>query len=230
MRKSSYLLLLDFAILGLLIPSVVLSASASCATLATPVWDASGGSLSKSCAWGFSELDAAEQANVDKNVFPGAVYVIGANSKVVHQAAVGVMKVGSGRPMRMDAIFRLASMSKPITAAAIMILVDEGRVHLNEPISHYVADFGKVKVGRYVAGEAKDLLDPTRAVTIRDLLTLTSGMEGESSVSEAVGASMSQRTTLAARMPYYAGFPLAWEPGSAFRYGGMGFDVLGPYR
>ena len=181
---------------------------------------------------GLRTLDSKIAANASNDVYPGAVYMISRHGKRVHAEAVGLSNVDSKRPMREDTIFRLASMSKPITAAAIMMLVDDGKIRLDDPISRYIPEFARMRVGPYAPGkpEAELAALPYAAhpITIWNLLTHTSGMEADIAVDKELTTKLSQRTTLAAWMPYYAHFPLAWQPGARFSYSAlMGFDVLG---
>jgi CubicO group peptidase (beta-lactamase class C family) len=141
--------------------------------------------------------------------------------------------------MPKDGIFRLASMSKPITGVAIMMLVEEGKVRLNDPVSRFIPEFkglDKVAVAKPGAtpsapgAEATyDVVPVTRPITIGDLLKHGSGL-----VSGGLGASSANRIaprtptdTLATYIPKLAGVPLDFQPGTLWRYSGLaGFDVL----
>jgi len=176
-------------------------------------------------------LDARIAANASQHVYPGAVYLLSRQGKLVHSKAVGLGNVADGQPMRQDAIFRLASMSKPITAAAIMILVDQGKLRLNDPVGKYIPEFARMRVGPYTTSESDadlaKLPDALHPITVWNLLTHTAGLE-TLEVDKDLTTKLPERTTLAAWMAYYAHFPLAWQPGSKFAYSPLiGFDVLG---
>src|SRR6188474_2569535 len=169
----------------------------------------------------------------------GAVTLVARRGKIAHFEAQGVMDVDTKKPMAKDNLFRLASMSKPITGVAIMMLVEEGKVRLNDPVSRFIPEFkglDKVAVAKPGApppaqgAEAPyDLVPASRAITIGDLLKHGSGL-----VSGGVGASAANRIaprtptdTLATYIPKLAAVPLDFQPGTLWRYSGQaGFDVL----
>ena len=122
----------------------------------------------------------AYQADVDKGLIPGAVFLIARNGKVAYLEAVGFRDRDKKIPMSTDAIFQIASMTKPFTSVAIMMLVEEGKIQLNEPISLYLPEFKGVQVGvekvNAGTGNPELTLEPTqREMTIQDLLRHTSG-------------------------------------------------------
>ncbi len=183
---------------------------------------------SRLCHAGLDQLDRQAAANVSSKVYPGAVYLVAMNGATVHATTVGVSSLEQGAPMRQDTIFRLASMSKPITATAIMILVDEEKIRLDDPVSKYLPEFSHPKVGAPAAGDQTALPEAKRPITIREILTHTSGIEGDPAVTTAIVSTLDRRISLAERVRYYAQFPIAWEPGARFHYSAlMGFDTLG---
>jgi CubicO group peptidase (beta-lactamase class C family) len=135
--------------------------------------------------------------------------------------------------MRTDNIFRLASMGKPVTAVAVMMLVEEGKIRLGDPIAQYIPEFkGLTKVAVPKPGGAEgasDLVDVSRPVTIRDMLTHGSGLMSGGLGQRAAGPT-AQRTpedTLATHIPRLGAVPLDFQPGTLWRYSGQaGFDVL----
>lgn len=166
---------------------------------------------------GLQALDAKAAANVAAKVYPGAVYMVTLRGKTAYAGSVGVSNIERGTAMRQGSIFRLASMSKPITAVAIMILVDEGKVRLDDPVARYVPELAHMKVGRYVVGTSTAVLPAASLpITLRDILTHSSGIERDPDVTKAIVTTLDQRDNLAARIVDYAAFPLAWEPGSKF--------------
>jgi len=122
------------------------------------------------------EIEPAMQKYVDDGKLAGIVATVARNGKVVYQTAVGYSDLASETPMRADAIFRIYSMTKPITSVAMMILRDEGKFELDDPVSKYLPEFKDLKV----AGDLKDPnVDPEpleREPTVRDLLRHTAGL------------------------------------------------------
>src|SRR5687767_998260 len=115
-----------------------------------------------------------------KNVIPGAVTMIVRHGKIAYFESVGLLDPETKAPMTKDAIFRIYSMSKPITSVAVMMLAEQGKITLDEPIAKYIPAFKDVKVGVESKGEdGKPKLDLTaanRPITIQDLLRHTSGL------------------------------------------------------
>jgi CubicO group peptidase (beta-lactamase class C family) len=171
--------------------------------------------------------------HIDAGDVAGAVTLVARRGRIVHFEAAGYKDLESRTPMPKDAIFRLASMSKPITAAAIMILVEEGHVRLSDPVSRFIpefADANKVAVARPGADDgAYDVVTATRPITVHDLLTHGSGL-----VSGGLGARdanriapRATRDSLASHIPKLAAVPLDFQPGTLWRYSGQaGFNVL----
>ena len=118
----------------------------------------------------------ALQAYVDSGKLPGLLAVIARHGKLAYVASVGSMDMEHRHPMKPDAVFRLFSMTKPITSTAIMQLYERGKLRLDDPVSKYIPAFAGVKV--YAGGSAAQpvLRDPDRPVTVADLLTHTAGL------------------------------------------------------
>lgn len=137
----------------------------------------------------------------------GAVTLVARQGRVVHLAAVGQADIETHRPMTTDALFAVASMTKPITATAVMILVDEGKVSLDDPASKFIPEF---KQAALPAGP------PQRPITVRDLLTHTSGVVGD----------QRNEGTLAETAVKMAARPLGFEPGTKWQYS-PGLSICG---
>jgi CubicO group peptidase (beta-lactamase class C family) len=120
-----------------------------------------------------TDLREMLQGHVDDGVIPGAVALI-ADLDGVEVAAVGSAVIG-GAPMARDSIFRIASITKPITAAAVMLLVDEGRIALDEPVGRWLPELAEPSVVRTPAGPVDDVVPADRPITVFDLLTSTAG-------------------------------------------------------
>ena len=129
----------------------------------------------------------------------GAVTLIARHGRIVHLEAVGEADIEKRRPMRTDDLFAIASMTKPIAATALMILVDEGKLSLDDPAAKYVPEFGEA---------ALESGPPKRPITIRDLVTHTSGLVGD----------QQNEGTLAETAAKMAQRPLGFEPGSQWKY------------
>ena len=169
------------------------------------------------------EIAAALRPFVDAGSLAGAVTLVADKDKVLSRDAVGYADIAAKKPMKADTLFWIASQSKPITAAALMMLVDEGKVKLDDPVAKHLPEFNDqwlvVK-----QDEAHLLLEkPKRAITIRDILSHTSGMPF---------ASVMERPTLdllplrdAVRS--YAMTPLRFEPGSKYQYSNAGINTAG---
>jgi CubicO group peptidase (beta-lactamase class C family) len=174
----------------------------------------------------------------------GAVTLVARSGRVVHLQAQGTMDAASKKPMQKDTMFRIASMSKPVAGVAIMMMIEEGKVRLTDPVSRFIPGFKDIKVqvtkpprpagltagppGANLPAETY-LVPPDREITVLDLLTHTSGlMSGP--VSTAAGASLFQ-TRHTAGLKWIEGLgaatPLEFAPGSRWSYSAVaGFDVL----
>ncbi len=181
----------------------------------------------------------AVQRQIDAQNVCGAVTIVARRGRIAHFEAHGVMDLESKKPMAKDAIFRLASMTKPITSVAVMMLVEEGKIRLNDPISRFLPEFRDMKVAMPLETAAAGrgsrepeiyVIPATREVTIQDLLTHTSGV-----VSGGLGARQVSKLaprnpndTLADYIPRLAAVPLDFQPGSQWSYSGTaGPDILG---
>jgi len=179
------------------------------------------------CPKGTAELTAAIEKDIAARRYPGAAYAISIHGRTELLGSAGTRDIATGAPMLSDSIFRLASMSKPITAAAVMLLVDEGKVGLDDPVSRYLPNFAGVKVGAFDPPSSSPLPTASRPITLRDLLTHTAGLDTDPRVLQAQRAQAGVADTLAGRVPLAAAYPIAWEPGSRFQYSPQtGFDML----
>jgi CubicO group peptidase (beta-lactamase class C family) len=171
-----------------------------------------------------------------KGVIPGAVLMIMRHGKVAYFEAVGVLDPETKAPMGKDAIFRIYSMSKPITTVAIMMLYEQGKITLDEPIAKYIPAFKTMKVGVETTGaDGKpklDLVDARKPITIQDLLRHTSGITygffGDLLVKKAyldadVYEGDYDNAQFAERI---ARLPLAFQPGTTWDYSNS-TDILG---
>ncbi len=185
-------------------------------------------------------IHEAIQRHIDAGEISGAVTLVARRGRIVHFEAHGLMDIESKKPMDRDAIFHLASMTKPITGVAVMLMLEEGLVHLNDPVSKFIPEFKNTQVAMPI-----DSIEPRprrrrdgpdfytvpayREITVRDLLTHTSGL-----VSGGLGAREAARTTpprpddtLATYIPRLGAVPLDFQPGTDWAYSGAaGPEVL----
>jgi CubicO group peptidase (beta-lactamase class C family) len=162
-------------------------------------------------------IKPAMQRYVDAGDLAGAVTLVGRSAGVVHHEAVGYRDLAGRDPMQKDTLFRIASMTKPITAIAVMILADEGKLSPDDDLARHLPEFADLTL----AGGAK----PKRAVKLRDLLTHTSGL---AAYPPALGDVYGKRDkTLAETSAAVAKLPLVFEPGTKWSYSNSGIDTLG---
>jgi CubicO group peptidase (beta-lactamase class C family) len=154
-------------------------------------------------------VTAKMRAHIDAGEVAGIVTLVADPQRVLHLEAVGLADREAGTPLKTDSIFWIASMTKPITATAVLMLQDEGRLSVEDPVSKYVPELAHLKT--------PDGVEHT--VTIRHLLTHTSGM-GEISDVEARSSH-----TLAEVIPHYAAKPLQFAPGSRWMYCQSGINT-----
>ncbi len=128
----------------------------------------------RSSSAGLARLHDGMAAHVARGELPGLVTLVARRGEV-HVDALGTTAFGGAEPMRRDTIFRIASMTKPITAVAALILVEEGRAGLDEPVDRFLPELATPRVLRRIDGPIDDTLPAARAITLRDLLTFRLG-------------------------------------------------------
>jgi CubicO group peptidase (beta-lactamase class C family) len=183
-------------------------------------------------------LDNSMNEWVQKGFMNGGVGLVIRNGRIVYYKAVGYNDVATKEPMKKDAIFRIASQTKAITSVAIMILFDEGKLLLTDPVSKYIPSFKKQQVlDKFNAADTTyTTLPATREITIRDLLTHTSGIGyanigskeanaiyAKSGITAGIGAG---NESLLATMTRLGTLPLMHQPGQKWTYG-LNTDLLG---
>jgi CubicO group peptidase (beta-lactamase class C family) len=195
---------------------------------ARAIADPSGLGLSES---GLARLRRVLTREIERKRLPGAVAMIARQGKLGFLEAFGVQDPVSGAPMQIDSIFRIYSMTKPVVSVAIMMLVEEGRLFLADPLSKYVPAFADPKVAVERDGRV-ELVPAERPITIQDLLRHTSGL-----TYEFVGTAAVQRMYLDKKLPStdqtnadqverLASLPLFSQPGKQWDYS-RSTDVLG---
>lgn len=161
------------------------------------------------------------QPHVDRGELAGAVALVANREGVVAVETVGDADLASRRPMAADTLFWIASQTKPMTAVAVMMLVDEGRIALDDPVGKYLPEFRDQKV---VAEETPDRLvlrQPARPLTLRDTLSHVGGMPFQS----ALETPTLDGLPLAVAVRSYAMTPLLADPGTAYRYSNAGINT-----
>lgn len=164
------------------------------------------------------------QGDVESHRIPGAVLLIARRGKIASSIVVGFQDRQKQLPMKADCVFRIASMSKPITSVAAMILAEEGRIDVGAPVAQYLPEFSGVSVG-------VEKTAPKRAMTVQDLLRHTSGLTygffGDSAVDHMYrNANLYGKNSLAEVVSTLARLPLLHQPGEVWEYS-MSVDVLG---
>jgi CubicO group peptidase (beta-lactamase class C family) len=164
---------------------------------------------------------------IDANQIAGAVTLVARKGKIVHFESQGWRYKEESQPMEKDAIFSLASMTKPIVSTALMMLWEDGKFLLDDPISKWLPSYATKQVLDPLTGRR----EPARPVTVRHVLSHTSGLsltptpastpltDGETSPSQGTAAAPARPKTLAEAIERAAGTPLAFQPGERWQYG-----------
>lgn len=177
-------------------------------------------------------------ADVDRRKIPGAVVLVARRGRIAWFEAIGFEHADApSRPMQRHSAFRIAAMTRPVVGVAALMLMEEGRLTLNDPVEHFIPAFARLQVGVESAdantGERRLALEPVRrAMTVHDLFRHTSGLTygqfGDSLVQRLYRENglMDPRQTNATMVAKLAAIPLQCQPGAVFEYG-MSTDVLG---
>ncbi len=175
-------------------------------------------------------ITAIMARQVEEKKAPGVSMLIARHGRIAYRQSVGALRPG-GPPMTDDAIFRIYSMTKPIVSVAAMMLVEEGRLLITDPVSKYVPAFANAQVG-VVTGDKLELAPLKRPVTVQDLMRHTSGLTygftGASPVQKLIkGANVvNSNRTLAENVEAMAALPLMHQPGEVWEYS-LSTDLLG---
>ena len=174
-------------------------------------------------------IGPAMQRYIDSGLVPGTVTLVARKGKIVHLEARGARDAESGAPMSTDVIFRIASMTKPITSVALMMLYEEGKFRLNDPISKWMPEYAEPKVAEPLpdsaAGPRYRLVPAVRPITVRQLLTHTAGFANSylgffKQEVEKVSAKQKPDDTVADYVSRLAAVPLNYQPGDRWEYSG----------
>jgi CubicO group peptidase (beta-lactamase class C family) len=232
---------LGLALCGLVV--VPLRAPSNPAAVAARAVQQSGGVASPERVGLSSErlgrIGSAIEQSINEGRIAGAVALVARHGQIVYFKAFGMADREARKPMRTDNIFRLCSMSKPITSVAVMTLYEEGRFLLNEPVSDFIPEFKNMKVldppvPRDTTSPPGALVDAKRPITIFDLLTHTSGLTypwnarlGKAYNAAGLGTGLLQQEgSTGDSIKKLASLPLLFQPGDQWEYS-LADDVLG---
>ena len=207
--------------------------------VAVPVW-AQGLPMSSPEEVGLSSVRLGRiapflQRHIDEDLISGSVAMVARNGRVAYHEAFGELDMDAGTPMAKDSIFRIYSMTKPITSLAVMMLWEEGLFLLNDPVSKYIPELGGLQVGTDgVGADGQPEFTTTRSgrdMTVRDLLRHTSGLTygifGTSTVDQMYNEQqLLSSGSLAEFVDKLSQLPLRYEPGMTWNYS-VSTDVLG---
>lgn len=165
-------------------------------------------------------IPQAVQKFVDNDTVAGAVTLVARHGEVVSVEAVGYADLAAKKPMREDNLFWIASMTKPMTAVAVLMLQEEGRLSINDPVEKHLPEFKGRTLLDARTQNGFTLKRPARVITLRDLLTHTSGANTDI-------PDLGRELTLAERALFYSQQPLSFEPGTKWQYSNPGINTLG---
>ena len=181
-------------------------------------------------------ISRTSQEFIDKERLAGAVTIVARRGKVAYFEAFGTMDIESDQPMQKDTIFRIYSMTKPIAAAAVMMLCEEGKLRLDAPTSTYLPELGGLKVAVDAEKESFRLVDADRDMTVRDLMCHTAGlpgaaryMAGQTALDKCyreAGLHRLHECDLQEMVARLGEIPLLYQPGTKWHYS-IAADVLG---
>jgi CubicO group peptidase (beta-lactamase class C family) len=167
------------------------------------------------------------KAFVDQGTVAGAVMLVARHGVVASLEGVGYQDLETKKPMKTDSIFQIMSMTKPVVAVAIMMLMEEGKLAVSDPVEKHLPEFRSLWMNSgKPGGQERHLVRPARAITLRDLLTHTSGMIA--SLPEGIKELYTKmHLTLAEAVAIYSQQPLDFEPGTKWQYSNPGIATLG---
>ena len=183
-----------------------------------------------------NRLDDVLRGNVESGALPGLVALVARRGEP-HVTAIGKMAIG-GKPMRRNSLFRIASMSKPVTAAAAMVLVEQCKIRLDDPVDPWLPELANRKVLKSIDSPLDDTVPARRPLTLRDLLTFTMGLGAFMAPPETYPIQKAMDDLKVAPGPEFSfhepdeymkrlgSLPLAYQPGETWLYH-TGLDVLG---
>ncbi len=174
-----------------------------------------------------SQIPHRMKSFVDKQTVAGAVTLVSHGADIVEFDATGMADIEAGHPMRKDSIFQIMSMTKPVTAIGIMMLAEQGKLALRDPVEQYLPEFHDVRVATTVGPDADHLKVPNHALTIRDLLTHTAGIQDYPGPPAIRDYAQTMSVSLDEVVRQLAKQPLLFQPGTQWSYSSPGIEILG---
>ena len=174
-----------------------------------------------------SQIPQRMKSFVDKQTVAGAVTLVSHGADIVEFDATGMADIEAGHPMRKDSIFQIMSMTKPVTAIGIMMLAEQGKLALRDPVEQYLPEFHDVHVATPVGPDADHLKIPNHELTIRDLLTHTAGIQDYPGPPAIRDYAQTMSVPLDEVVRQLAKQPLLFQPGTQWSYSSPGIEILG---
>ena len=163
---------------------------------------------------------------VDDKTVAGVVTLVARGNDIVEFDAQGMADVEAGRPMQKDTIFQIMSMTKPVTAIGIMMLAEEGKLAVRDPVEQYLPEFKNLRVTTNAGPDSRSIGEPNHDITIRDLLTHTAGFT-DAAPADIKDYRQLMNVPLDEVVRKLAKEPLLFQPGTAWSYSSAGIEVLG---
>jgi len=164
------------------------------------------------------------QRHIDERGFAGAVTLVARDNKIAWLHTQGQMDIQANKAMQEDAVFRIMSMTKPVVAVSALMMMEAGKLHLTDPVSRFIPEFSDLRVA---SADDPAGVPANRPITIRDLLTHSSGLMSGPASNAAVSINFASGATLASVIPQLAAAPLEFQPGSRWAYSPMfGLDTV----
>jgi CubicO group peptidase (beta-lactamase class C family) len=173
-----------------------------------------------------AHLPERMKAFVDDHTVSGVVTLVLRNGETAFFDAEGMADIEANKPMKKDTIFQIMSMTKPVTAVGLMMLVEEGKVALKDPVERYLPEFKNLRVAATSGPDSAQRGSPIHAITIRDLMTHTSGMF-DAPPADIKDYNQQMNIPLSELMKTFGKQPLLFQPGTHWSYSSPGIDILG---
>jgi CubicO group peptidase (beta-lactamase class C family) len=174
-----------------------------------------------------SQIPQRMKSFVDKQTVSGTVTLVSHGADIVEFDATGMADIEAGHPMRKDSIFQIMSMTKPVTAIGIMMLAEQGKLALRDPVEQYLPEFHGVRVATTASPDSTRLGVPFHELTIRDLLTHTAGIQDYPGPPAIRDYAQTMSVPLDEVVRQLAKQPLLFQPGTQWSYSSPGIEILG---
>ena len=174
-----------------------------------------------------SKIPQRMKSFIDRQTVAGAVTLVAHGSDIVEFDATGMADAEAGHAMQKDTIFQIMSMTKPVTAIGIMMLAEEGKLALRDPVEDYLPEFKDLRVRTTLGPDAEHLRIPNHAITIRDLLTHTAGIQDYPGPPTIPDYAQTMSVPLDEVVRQLAKQPLLFQPGTQWSYSSPGIEILG---